>query len=122
MKKIKSINCYSFYKVIIVAVFSAIVLSCGKEESPNPMPDPTPEPGPSPEFYQSIDAGFNHSFGIAPNDELWGWGSNSVGQIGDSNQVFNRGPILIDSGYVSISAGGEVSTSTHGGIFGVPIT
>jgi hypothetical protein len=34
------------------------------------MPDPTPEPGPSPEFYQSIDAGFYHSFGIAPNDVL----------------------------------------------------
>lgn len=52
----------------------------------------------------------NHSLSILENGTLWGWGTNTFGQLGLGNTQFITEPILIDCGsWQSVSVGGSHS-------------
>lgn len=49
--------------------------------------------------------GISHGFAIKTNGELWGWGDNSYGQIGNGNTVIQPVPIFLRTGISSVSSG-----------------
>lgn len=61
--------------------------------------------------WASVDAGASHSLGIKKNGTLWGWGSNSYGQLGDGSTTAKIAPLQIGTGtnWKSISSGNEHS-------------
>ena len=58
----------------------------------------------------SVAVGFDHSMVVLPNGELWGWGSNSSGQLGLGVGIQQkRIPYLIMSDVSQVSAGSRSS-------------
>jgi alpha-tubulin suppressor-like RCC1 family protein len=57
--------------------------------------------------WQSISLGFDHTLALKGNGELWVWGSNYDGQLGDSTLVSQNAPkqIRIGQQFYGISAG-----------------
>jgi alpha-tubulin suppressor-like RCC1 family protein len=51
---------------------------------------------PSGEQFQMISAGLDYSMAISGNDEIWGWGFNNDGQIGDSTRTDRYLPVKIN--------------------------
>ena len=51
---------------------------------------------PSGEQFQMISAGLDYSMAISENDEIWGWGFNNDGQIGDSTRTDRYLPVKIN--------------------------
>ncbi len=55
----------------------------------------------------SIKAGLNHTLALKTNGELWSWGSNDAGQLGDGTVTNRSSPVTIAGGgtsWCSISA------------------
>jgi len=77
--------------------------SCTKDDTNDPIPDPNHDP--IPEFYKSLSAGSMHSMAIDANGQLWVWGSNEYGQLGDSSIVDRNWPFLLGDSFIEISAG-----------------
>jgi len=48
------------------------------------------------EQFQMISAGLDYSMAISENDEIWGWGFNNDGQIGDSTRTDRYLPVKIN--------------------------
>ncbi|KAK3604767.1 hypothetical protein CHS0354_000425 [Potamilus streckersoni] len=55
--------------------------------------------------FVKISAGINHSLALKSNGELWAWGSNFSGQLGDGTTTNRNSPVKIGEGYSQISAG-----------------
>lgn len=53
----------------------------------------------------SIAAHTSHSAAIRSDQTLWGWGSNSRGEIGDGTRVSRYVPVLVGSGFSAVSLG-----------------
>ncbi|KAK3604951.1 hypothetical protein CHS0354_000615 [Potamilus streckersoni] len=56
--------------------------------------------------FVKISAGNDHSLALKSNGELWAWGGNVRGQIGDGTETDRNTPTKIGDGYSQISAGG----------------
>lgn len=72
---------------------------CHKDEASHDQPIP--------KTYTAISAGLYHSIALGPTGQLWAWGRNQYGELGDGTTNHRLKPTLIDSGYTVISAGGE---------------
>lgn len=57
-------------------------------------------------YKNKVSAGHIHSFEIR-NGALWGWGNNSVGELGDGTNINRNSPVQIgiDNDWVSVKAG-----------------
>ncbi len=57
--------------------------------------------------WKSVSVGYTHVLAIANDNTLWGWGSNSSGQLGDGTLVSKNSPTQIgtDSDWKIVSAG-----------------
>ena len=57
--------------------------------------------------WKSVSVGYSHNIAIANNGELWAWGLNHFGQLGDGTQIVKNTPIRIgtDADWKLISAG-----------------
>lgn len=57
--------------------------------------------------FTSLSAGMEHVNAIASNGQLWGWGRNASGQIGDGSNRHRKEPVPIESlsGFVEVFAG-----------------
>jgi len=58
-----------------------------------------------------ISAGLNHSMAITSNGELWTWGRNDYGALGDGTTIQKNAPVKIMDDVMSIFAGNEYSTA-----------
>jgi uncharacterized protein YjdB len=58
--------------------------------------------------WMSVFAGINHTLAVKTNGELWAWGGNGSGQLGDGTTTERHSPIRIGglSNWASTSAGG----------------
>ncbi len=58
--------------------------------------------------FQVVSAGLRHTCGLDGGGEVWCWGANEVGQLGDGTAVDRVEPtrIAVDGPFVSVSAGG----------------
>ncbi|NDD92119.1 hypothetical protein EBZ37_08545, partial [bacterium] len=60
--------------------------------------------------YKSVKAGYYHTCGITSSNELYCWGNNGGGEVGDGSQDTTRtAPVRIDSGvyYSALTTGGD---------------
>ncbi len=62
-----------------------------------------------PNYDGMIEGGTNHAMILKENGELWGWGSNYLGQLGDGTTLDKSRPTLIskNNGYKAISVSHE---------------
>lgn len=69
-----------------------------------------------PAFTSMSGSGHHTIFGITANGDLWGWGDNAHGQLGNgTNNIYgNSVPKLLGSGYSSISPGQGGDSFVHG--------
>jgi alpha-tubulin suppressor-like RCC1 family protein len=78
------------------ASYTAVPFQCIAEETPS--------------RYVSVAAGGAHALAIAENGTLWGWGSNSNGQLGFTGGGSRSYPVPIAAGtWIAVSAGGNDS-------------
>lgn len=65
----------------------------------------------TPQNWKSVAAGENHSLAISSTGELWGWGRNDMGQLGDGTRRPRIYPVRIglDSDWKYITAGYDLS-------------
>jgi alpha-tubulin suppressor-like RCC1 family protein len=56
--------------------------------------------------YQQLVLGPSHTFALKNDGELWAWGLNSVGQLGDGTTISRSSPVLIGSDYKSVATDG----------------
>ncbi|NIM51914.1 MAG: hypothetical protein GTN78_05375 [Gemmatimonadales bacterium] len=54
-----------------------------------------PEPVAGPTTFESIDAGTDHTCGLAPTGAAYCWGSNQFGQLGDSSDTSRSAPVPV---------------------------
>jgi len=59
--------------------------------------------------WTDISAGYEHVLAINSNLQLYSWGDNSSGQLGDGTWVNKNSPTLIGAGFTSIAAGDKHS-------------
>lgn len=92
-----------------------------QDPPPEPAPEPAPEPEPQPSGptsgLKSIGAGANHNCAITNGDDnLWCWGANSSGQLGDgsSTDSSNFKPIG-DETWTLVAVGGDHSCAIKSG-------
>ncbi len=55
--------------------------------------------------WSSVSAGFNHTAAIKANGELWLWGNNYYGQLGDGTTTNKNRPTQITGSWMSVSCG-----------------
>lgn len=57
--------------------------------------------------WKAVSVGYSHTIAIANNGELWAWGLNHFGELGDGTQISKNTPIKIgtDTDWKLISAG-----------------
>jgi alpha-tubulin suppressor-like RCC1 family protein len=60
-----------------------------------------------PTSWTSVAAGGSHSLATDTAGALWGWGSNSFGQLGNNSTADQSSPVLIDAGSWSLVAAGN---------------
>lgn len=71
---------------------------------------------------QKVACGSNHSIALGINGEIWSWGSNNSGQVGNSQETGINLPVLIDELYgVSNIACGAYHTMASTGNFPVAV-
>jgi alpha-tubulin suppressor-like RCC1 family protein len=62
-----------------------------------------------------------HIMAIKTNGELWGWGINTYGEIGDGTIINRSAPVKIgtDRTWMDVSAGGNhtIATKTNGSVW-----
>ena len=63
--------------------------------TPVPFPDNIAATGADSWHDVEIIAGWNHTFALAPDGSLFGWGANNLRQLGIGNTVHQRVPVLI---------------------------
>ena len=56
---------------------------------------------------QRVSAGSRHTMAVTTNGELWAWGDNNLGQLGDGTTTIRTAPVRIGSGtnWATVSAG-----------------
>ncbi len=69
--------------------------------------------------WKQVAAGAYHSLGIKTNGDLWAWGSNGNGQLGDGTWTQATTPKLIGSGFASVAAGSyhSLAVKTNGDLY-----
>ncbi len=67
--------------------------------------------------WKSIAAGGNHALAISDTGNLWAWGLNTVGQLGDGSNTLRNFPVMIgnDVDWVTVSAGANHSLALKTG-------
>lgn len=55
--------------------------------------------------WKSVSCGYNHTLALDSNDNLWAWGGNYYGQIGNGTQSNQNQPIKVLDNVLSFSAG-----------------
>ncbi len=70
-----------------------------------PVSSAPPSSGGTPSFASMATSGTWTHFGITATGELWGWGRNNKGQLGDGTTTETNKPKLIGSGYASVAGG-----------------
>ena len=72
--------------------------------------------------WTAIAAGNNHSLALKTNGELYAWGNNSSGQVGDGTTTQRNSPVRVgsDSDWAEVSAGYEltVAVKSDGSMWG----
>jgi alpha-tubulin suppressor-like RCC1 family protein len=82
----------------------------GNEESPVKISPPTGV------TYTALASGGNTSYGISSSGDVWAWGNNSAGQVGDGTHIPAKQPVEVLIGATGISAAaGDVVVSTPAG-------
>lgn len=66
----------------------------------------------TPTFFQ-ITAGVNHACGVTTADELFCWGNNDKGQLGDGTTVDRSTPVAVDVSGLPTTTFDEVSAGDH---------
>ena len=93
-----------YYFVINLWLFTA---GCELEECI--LPETSVEPAP----YVKVASGNHHSLAIDSDGQLWAWGNNASGQLGDSTTTNQDVPVHIGSGYIDITTGRDFSLAIH---------
>jgi hypothetical protein len=62
-----------------------------------------------------VGAGLSHSIGVKTNGDLYAWGRNVDGQLGDHTTTQRNAPVLVGSGYASVAAGAHHSLGLRTG-------
>lgn len=69
---------------------------------------PTPRTFDDPFSLESIVSGFRHTCGLTGSGDLWCWGYDGDGAVGDGTmQDAVTTPLLVGSGYAAVAAGGD---------------
>ena len=93
---------------------------------PTPSPTPTPEPAPTPDLFiplppvRQVFCGANHTMAITEEGELWAWGSNDWGKLGDGTTTTRLYPVHIMDNIVYVSNGNyhTMAIDEFGGLWG----
>ncbi|MCX7175870.1 MAG: hypothetical protein NT159_18480 [Proteobacteria bacterium] len=69
--------------------------------------------------YTAIAAGFGHTVALTGSGDLWAWGNNLYGSLGDGGIVESLVPKLVGSGYTAVAAGNyhTVALKTDGSLW-----
>ena len=93
-------------------LISKCVVTVNKKATPAPTPKPTPKPTPVPtptanskRVIIQIVTGNYHSLALMSNGDLYAWGLNEYGQLGDGTFINKNTPVFIGSGFTKIAAG-----------------
>jgi alpha-tubulin suppressor-like RCC1 family protein len=84
---------------------------------------PVPVPLPAGVKFTQVSAGYLHSLGLATNGNIYAWGDNSTGQLGNSSTIDSHVPVLVTMPagvtFTQVSAGGEhsVALDSNGDIY-----
>ena len=88
-----------------------------------PVPLSVTEPRLIPDLFNIVDVVAAHEYSVALDSDgnVWTWGSNTYGQLGDGSKVSRTSPILVEgvSDIISISAGWEhtLAMNSSGEVF-----
>jgi alpha-tubulin suppressor-like RCC1 family protein len=69
--------------------------------------------------FASVAAGYNYSLAVKTNGDLYAWGSNAFGQLGDGTTTQRIAPVLVGSGFASVSGGyyHSLAVKTNGDLY-----
>lgn len=70
--------------------------------------------------FSTMSAGFSHSLAITTDGDLYAWGNNSSGQLGDGTTKDRSSPVLVSElGFSAVSAGGRhsLALSSDGSLY-----
>ncbi len=85
-----------FCKIVFTTIFSAMLVQAGSD---------TRLPG----FFPVIAAGNTHSLLIKPNGQVYAWGSNTSGEIGDGTNTQRLNPVFSQFDFLEVAAGNGFS-------------
>ena len=94
----------------VLAVAGGITYAWGSDEDAQlgdgieQKPVLSPEVIHPPKPYVLVETGGTTSFGLTAADDLYGWGDDSDGQLGDGGGGNALAPVLIESGIAQVSA------------------
>jgi alpha-tubulin suppressor-like RCC1 family protein/uncharacterized protein YjdB len=97
---------------VVVAIFTALVLSSFQYNIVSASDSATITPS-------AISSGYDHSFMIDANQNLYAWGENSAGQVGDKSRVVRTAPVYVMNNVVK-AVGGQyhsLSLSSQGTVW-----
>ncbi len=63
--------------------------------------------------WQMVDAGASHTCGIKNTDELWCWGDNATGQLGNNSTIDSDTPIMVMNQVDDVAVGGYTEETGH---------
>ena len=76
------------------------------EKSPQPIETKkNPQPTETDSGYQSVACGFDHTVAVKQNGELWAWGDDRFGQLGNGPSGSQTSPQLIGTDWQSVACG-----------------
>ena len=69
---------------------------------------------------KTVSLGYGYTMVIDTNDNLWAWGANNYGQLGDGTTTPHYTPVKVGDGWQSVSTGGwshTVGIKTDGSLW-----
>lgn len=89
---------------------------CPTPAVPNPPVVAVPAPPPPPTV-TALSAGDTHTCALRSNGQVWCWGNNDRGQLGNGSTTSSANPVRVgsDSDWASVSTGGNYSCGVRAG-------